>query len=156
MRYRRYYSQSNRDGSRTVVSVGPIGSLWVSFVKCAVILVVLGWPIAVVRDNVHSPVWDWVLGLPFELLWLVVLLAIWRASQKPTPKPASRPRSSTVVRNGTKVAGAQPLSSSRLAAAPTPPRRTGLPGARSVQIVKCAFCGISSPGSRCENCGAPR
>ncbi|MGO9332920.1 MAG: SHOCT domain-containing protein [Acidimicrobiales bacterium] len=76
MRYRRYYTQKNKDGSRTVVSTGPAATLWMGFVKFIVVVGLLGWPAIVVGDNLRGAL-AWVIGVPCELIWLVIALGVW-------------------------------------------------------------------------------
>ena len=103
------------------------------FIKAMAVLLLLFWPIAVVVDNIHNTVWDWVVGLPFELLWLVVLAAIWSAVQKSkNNQPAKRsPASRTpIVRPNVTVV------------------------VQSPHQVPCKYC-RAGPG-RCPHCGAPQ
>lgn len=81
MRYRRYYSRRNSDGSRTVLSVGPIGSAWMKLVELLLAFGLVAWPAIVISDNLHGVV-AWVLGIPAELLWLAVLLIVWALLRK--------------------------------------------------------------------------
>jgi hypothetical protein len=78
MRYRRYYSQSNPDGSRTVVSVGPFVSCWAGFVKFLLVFAFWAWPLAVIIDNLHGAL-GWVLGIGAELAWLPLAGWLWTA-----------------------------------------------------------------------------
>ena len=80
MRYRRYYSQKNRDGSRTVVSMGPFASGYYGFVKILfTVLLIFGffaWPGIVVSHNLKGE-WAWAVGVPAELIWLGIVSAVW-------------------------------------------------------------------------------
>jgi hypothetical protein len=102
-------------------------------IKVMAVLLLLFWPIAVVVDNIHNTVWDWVVGLPFELVWLVVLTAIWSAVQKSKKNQPAKPslvsRTPMVRPNVTVVVQSPPQ-------------------------VPCKYCG-AGPG-RCPHCGAPQ
>jgi hypothetical protein len=100
------------------------------------ILLLLFWPIAVVDDNIHSTVWRWVAGVPFELLWLAIVIAVWvgvQRSKKNAPtKKTTRPQAKPPAQITYVVQ--QP---------PSPP-----------PVTTCKYCGATS-GGRCEHCGAP-
>lgn len=103
------------------------------FVVAMVVILLLFWPIAVVVDNIHNTVWDWVLGVPFELLWLAIVIVVWGAAQKSKKsQPAKRGRASgtPTIRPNVTVVVQQPPQ------------------------VPCRYCG-ASPG-RCPHCGAPQ
>jgi hypothetical protein len=54
LRYRRYYSQSNTDGSLTVVSIGPFVMWYVWAGRVAFVAVLLGWPFAI--SNIRAKI----------------------------------------------------------------------------------------------------
>jgi hypothetical protein len=72
MRYRRIYSKQNKDGSRTVVSYGPVGSLTRFFVDAFIGAIVAG--LFLVGAGIHNPttdkwvVWSFMVGVPL-LAW---------------------------------------------------------------------------------------
>ena len=68
MGYRRYYSAQNRDGSQTVVSVGPGLTLYAYLWKAMLWLVVVAWPLALHQAIGGWP--GWVVALVVEALWL--------------------------------------------------------------------------------------
>jgi len=85
MRYRRYYTRVNRDGSKTVTSVGPVAEtaglgaralLWFLFV-----VVVLGLPWSI-TDAIRNG-WGMALAIVAAILWysLVAVLA-WEEVKK--------------------------------------------------------------------------
>jgi hypothetical protein len=76
MRYRRYYNQKNRDGSRTVVSTGPVVGLLGYFLKLMFFMVAFLWPFAIIHGNLHG-VWGWILGIVAEIIWLALIIGVW-------------------------------------------------------------------------------
>lgn len=96
LRYRRYYSQRNRGGSRTVVSVGPGGGLFLWILKwfaiSVVFVLIFAWPLAIAA-NIHR-VWAWIVFIPVEVLWLMLLLKLAsrakRTSQQVTASPSTQ------------------------------------------------------------------
>jgi hypothetical protein len=120
-------------GSRERYAEREAESILGAAVKCLLVLVVLFWPIGVVADNIHNTVWEWVAGVPFELLWLVVLATIWSAVQKSKKsQPAKRGTTpeTPIIRPNVTVVVQQPPQ------------------------VPCKYCG-AAPG-RCPHCGAPQ
>lgn len=85
MRYRRYYTQRNANGSRDVISVGPFGVLGGAglkiFGRLVLLAVVLGWPVSAVSDNLRGTV-AWVVGVPCETIWVVFVLTFWWAMRE--------------------------------------------------------------------------
>lgn len=80
MRYRRYYTTKHSDGSRSVVSYGPLGALCVFMGKVFAVMIVLGWPLGI-TDFVHG--WPgWVLAIPIEILWLIIIITYGGMGQK--------------------------------------------------------------------------
>jgi len=78
MRYRRYYTKINRDGSKTVTSVGPVADaagwgvrafLWMAW--CA-FLVALPWAIYV--DAIRND-WGLALAIVAALIWYPIVIA---------------------------------------------------------------------------------
>jgi hypothetical protein len=61
VRYRRYYSKRNRDGSRTVISVGPAGAAYMGFVRFFLIFAFFAWPVALITASVQGGL-GWALG----------------------------------------------------------------------------------------------
>jgi len=85
MRYRRYYTQRNKDGSRSVVSVGPVATSTAAigsfFIKFVFFILAFAWPVVIVSDNLHG--WAaWLVGVPSELIWLGFLGVIAAAMKK--------------------------------------------------------------------------
>jgi len=77
MRYRRYYTRVNRDGSKTVTSVGPVAEtaglgaralLWFLFV---VVVLGLPWSIA---DAIRNG-WGMALAIVAAILWYALVIA---------------------------------------------------------------------------------
>ncbi len=89
MRYRRYYTSRNTDGSRSVVSVGPgaVGILWIG--KVFVTLMILGLPLSL--TEVIPGIWGKIVAYPLEAIWLLAAFAAWqderqrRRTKKPRP-----------------------------------------------------------------------
>ena len=54
MRYRRYHRQENRDGSRTLMSVGPIATMLVCSMKFVLVVLVFFWPLVVIHATIHG------------------------------------------------------------------------------------------------------
>jgi hypothetical protein len=74
VRYRRYYTRRNDDGSRTVVSVGPIAMWYVWAGRFALIAILLGWPFAI--PNI------WVKILAACVWYPILLLVIFAYAQE--------------------------------------------------------------------------
>jgi uncharacterized membrane protein len=91
MRYRRYYTQRNKDGSRTVISTGPALGCTYLIGKWFVVLVLVSLPLAL-QSVIHGRtgvVISWVL----EAIWLVLLVGGWltaRQQQKAPSAPSQR------------------------------------------------------------------
>lgn len=77
MRYRRYYTGNNRDGSTTVVSTGPVWAIWVGFGKFWLYFMFWSWPFAVILYNLPGAP-GWVLGVLAEIVWLFVVSRVVR------------------------------------------------------------------------------
>lgn len=74
-RYRRYYTQRNKDGSRTVVSVGPVAMTGVTILKATIVFmfgaVAFFWPLALIGEAFHeNAAWTYALGIPAEIVWI--------------------------------------------------------------------------------------
>jgi hypothetical protein len=90
VRYRRYYTQRNKDGSRTVISVGPVAATLGGFLKFVVGFGLLAWPAIVCGDNLRGAV-AWVVGVPSELTWLGILAVGYAAAQRSKKPEPVRP-----------------------------------------------------------------
>ncbi len=90
MRYRRYITQRNPNGSRTVVSVGPVydGFGWMlkGFFRFTAVFTALLWPAIAVNVNLRGTV-AWVVGVPCELIWLGFCALCVRSWRQVRPKP---------------------------------------------------------------------
>jgi hypothetical protein len=42
-----------------------VGSIVGFSIKYLLVVLLLFWPLAVVHDNIHHAVWEWVAGVPF-------------------------------------------------------------------------------------------
>lgn len=98
MKYRRYYTKRHPNGSRTVVSVGPVGMLAGGYAKLfglflagVAIWIALIWPILLVDGLSHdNHAWTYGLGIPLEVVWLVIVAAGW-AGNRQAKKNAAKP-----------------------------------------------------------------
>jgi hypothetical protein len=96
MKYRRYYTKRHPNGSRTVVSVGPVGMLAGGYAKlfamwflAILVVIVLVWPILLVNGLSHdSHAWTYGLGIPLEVVWLIVVAAGWAAHRESKKEPS--------------------------------------------------------------------
>lgn len=76
MRYRRYYTQQEKDGATSVVSVGLTGTFFMFWVKFMVWATILLWPFCF-----HWPTWaEWLIAVP----WWAILVVGWAV------RPAAR------------------------------------------------------------------
>lgn len=77
MRYRRYYTQRNRDGSRTVISVGPLVGPYIWLFK------ITGWVLGIALvfmlpwlPHYYVPgAWGWFWSSLSALIWYSALMA---------------------------------------------------------------------------------
>lgn len=80
MRYRRYYSHRNADGSRTVVRLGPGGAAYLGFWKFFVVFAWLFIPLALV--HIIGGVAGWIVGAPIEVFWLLLNFVVWKLKRE--------------------------------------------------------------------------
>jgi hypothetical protein len=88
MRYRRYFPQANKDGSYTVVSAGPLASIWLGLVKFGLWVLAFFWPAAVAISYLRG-VPEWLVGIGGELVWLVILSVIYTEVTKRRDSPTA-------------------------------------------------------------------
>jgi hypothetical protein len=106
MRYRRYITHKNPDGSKTVVSVGPVADYalgWLTVFKWLVVLLFiiafLFWPPLLISGHLRGA-GEWVAGVLAELGWLAVLVLgslAYKTKAKPTIPKAGPELDSAVV-----------------------------------------------------------
>jgi len=87
-RVRTYKTTKNRDGSRTVRSSGPYASVVEDAIKATGIALLVFGPMALVFGALYPRTpraLAWFVAVLVELLWLALLIAIWRERRRTRP-----------------------------------------------------------------------